>query len=288
MNVVVTIDGREAIPVRAIPFMTGWTVSPDTLVDELRGSREMPKLRDPKAYPLTERGPAKAMLPKEWDAVAADIRALSERLRTEYGSGKSEVEYSAWREQSIRCLPKAVLVWRDEFEASFQRGYNRYHWSIEAERDGDRDLTVNPVIPDNLCGAIMEGFERFLTGAEASVAPPHCAEPPAPSDREPGQPLSAAQALLLKIVEELGKYAKDIEQDFDRNAMPGPLGGTPDEEGSFHWLCAQIDPLFRKSQRQFERYRSGICAVKPFAQESDFYRRALPHMAPLFAPTTPK
>ena len=31
MNVVVLIDGREAIPVRAIPFVTGWWLSPDLL-----------------------------------------------------------------------------------------------------------------------------------------------------------------------------------------------------------------------------------------------------------------
>jgi hypothetical protein len=31
MSVVVSINGREAIPVRAIPYVTGWDVSPDML-----------------------------------------------------------------------------------------------------------------------------------------------------------------------------------------------------------------------------------------------------------------
>ena len=38
LNVIITIEGREAVPVRAIPFLTNWEVlSPDELAQALMG-----------------------------------------------------------------------------------------------------------------------------------------------------------------------------------------------------------------------------------------------------------
>lgn len=94
--------------------------------------------------------------------------------------------------------------------------------------------------------------------------------------RKPGK----APARLSEILEALEQYASASDQEFDRQAMPGPLGETFDERGSFHWLCASIDPVFRKSKSAFKKHRTGICAVQPYAQKSSFYRLALPHITP--------
>jgi hypothetical protein len=40
MSVVVSINGREAIPVRAIPYVTGWDVSPDMVAQSLANSSD--------------------------------------------------------------------------------------------------------------------------------------------------------------------------------------------------------------------------------------------------------
>ncbi|MBK8115693.1 MAG: hypothetical protein IPK44_14840 [Candidatus Accumulibacter sp.] len=95
--------------------------------------------------------------------------------------------------------------------------------------------------------------------------------------------MTAKQAGLLKIVEALERYAEETKQPFERQAMPGPLGNSFNDEGSFHWLCAQLDRTFMKAPTTFETYRARICAVAKYAKKSDFYRSALPHIAPIFS-----
>lgn len=108
-----------------------------------------------------------------------------------------------------------------------------------------------------------------------------------PSKKRPGRLKSEAPILLAKILDALDEFAASNNEPFDRQAMPGPLGVDWEEKGSFHWLCASIDPIFRKSKATFERYRNGgtgigKCALAPWAgaRPSDFYSRALPVIAP--------
>jgi hypothetical protein len=50
MSVVVSINGREAIPVRAIPYVTGWDVSPDMVAQSLANSSDGVRLDRLTAY----------------------------------------------------------------------------------------------------------------------------------------------------------------------------------------------------------------------------------------------
>lgn len=96
-----------------------------------------------------------------------------------------------------------------------------------------------------------------------------------------GRKPSDAPALLARILAALEIYAAETGQDFDRNAMPGPLGESADEEGSFHWLCARLYPgTFNRAKSTFAGHRAGLCAVAPYAKPTDFYRQALPRIAP--------
>lgn len=95
--------------------------------------------------------------------------------------------------------------------------------------------------------------------------------------RRPGD----APAMLAHILEALDSYAAATGQDFDRRAMPGPLGESFDDEGSFHWLCASLYPgTFKRAKATFEKHRAGTCALGSYAKPTDFYRLALPHIAP--------
>lgn len=103
------------------------------------------------------------------------------------------------------------------------------------------------------------------------------AKPHKPRGRKP----SDARTLLGQILDALDSYAAATGQDFDRNAMPGPLGESYDDEGSFHWLCARIHPrTFKREKPTFAKHRAGLCALAPYAKPTDFYRLALPHIAP--------
>ena len=100
------------------------------------------------------------------------------------------------------------------------------------------------------------------------------------SKKKPGRPPSNAPGRLVVILNALEQFAASTEEAFNRQAMPGPIGKDWHDEGSFHWLCAKIDPVFRKAKATFEKHRSGLCAVGQYAKLTDFYLRALPVIAP--------
>jgi len=80
MNVVVFVRNREAIPVRALPFVTGWTLSPDVVAKELAESQDSalpPRLLKLRAYQEKEKGELIELLPKEWDAIGKRLEVLS-------------------------------------------------------------------------------------------------------------------------------------------------------------------------------------------------------------------
>jgi len=172
MNVVVLIDGREAIPVRAIPFVTGWKVSPDALVMSLGHTAECIRLERLTAHQLLPGGSHAAVLPREWDGVGSDLVALSKELQAE--SDDCDVTKPVWRRQSIRLLPGGVFVWKDEFEESFRRAYDPASPTgpllIDEPRAGDLDLTFTPMIPEELRHEILAGFRCDADGRRMTVA----------------------------------------------------------------------------------------------------------------------
>ncbi|MBK6294567.1 MAG: hypothetical protein IPF55_09915 [Rhodoferax sp.] len=83
MNVVFEINGREAIPVRAIPYVTGWRwprgISPDSLAKTLgiHPNERTPfdGLRTSSAYKMYL-GKAVAVRPEEWNMVSSSWKAF--------------------------------------------------------------------------------------------------------------------------------------------------------------------------------------------------------------------
>lgn len=138
-------------------------------------------------------------------------------------------------------------------------------------------------------GLECEANIRLAEAAEAEVAriqaelggEPHQGEAAAKPYRPRGRKPSDAPVLLVHILDALESYAAATGQDFDRKRMPGPLGESFDDEWSFHWLCAYLYPrTFKRAKETFEKHRAGICALGNYAKQTDFYRRALPHIAP--------
>lgn len=158
MNVIFVIQGKEAIPIRALPFVTGWTMSPDVVsttfahVDSWRKN-----LRAMSVFHLKSDGSYSALLPKEWDGVMAELLSLSNmyQMDEKFEGGN----YVAWRRDSIPILPPSCFVWRDEFEAAFNADYSKYKYSIVDEREGDRELNFSPLVPERLESSVMQGFE---------------------------------------------------------------------------------------------------------------------------------
>ena len=174
MNVVIQINGRDAIrrdaiPVRAIPFLTSWQkFSPDVLAavlaqfdDAILGNG----MRGLTAYRMGDDGVC--AIPAYWwsSFVYRELSALSDNIRSRQDT--QETGYQEWREQSIRILPAGVFVWRDEFEAGYARALDRWQRVAGSVLDS-LVLNLRPDIPPKYSTSlILEGFNT-----QAPAPPP--------------------------------------------------------------------------------------------------------------------
>lgn len=160
MKTIIQINNQDVIPIRAIPYVTGWKISPDKLLLTL-AHQEMPIQFDSLyAYNISENNEYVKILPKEWDNVYAVNKNLSSLLsRNQFNSDEG---YAAWIVESIKLLPAACFVWKDEFEAAFNLTYLHSPLHILNERTGDRELNFSPLVPPELESVVMAGF-KILT-----------------------------------------------------------------------------------------------------------------------------
>jgi len=152
------INGREAIPVRQIPFLVGWNpLAPDSLAHLFAGTHPIHKGWTLSSHRVDENGklwPARA----EWWWDWADmLDALSIRMQ------RAGAHESDWKRESIRLLPAGCIVWRDEFKAEYKRNFGRYKsFTIPAA------YRLNPSPEDEV--TLDELVEEFLAGTAGDDA----------------------------------------------------------------------------------------------------------------------
>ena len=167
MNVVVVIEGREAIPVRAIPLLTDWEVlSPDELAQALTGEDEFSRsFRDLTAYRLVG---GVAVSQRWWaNGPVRKLQALTERIK--HTEITHEIGYDQWKSESLPLLPDGVYLWRDEFERCFWHKFGpdgETEWVLTEGGSTRRpkkefiELDFDPFIQDPEVGRmVMEGFK---------------------------------------------------------------------------------------------------------------------------------
>ena len=149
MNVIVTIEGKEAIPVRAIPLLTDWEVlSPDECANAFAGAEHaVPHLEGLPTFRLNADGRHEAISPRWWaNWIVRALDACSERITA--GQASHEVGYQQWRQEALVLLPAGVFVWRESFEAAYQHEYGpdslRVRFSEQAYQAETYDLNFNP------------------------------------------------------------------------------------------------------------------------------------------------
>lgn len=173
MNVVITIDGREAVPVRALPFAAGRRrdgtsrLSPDDMArvaaqqDAFHGSM-------PFATYHIVNGVPQPVASSQWGQFVIKLKALAARLEAEQRN--YEESYAKWMDDSIPLLPAGVFVWLDEFQAWFARTRPLVVEGIPSPDDDGEieyyqesdDLHFSPLVPQQLCQCIREGFETLF------------------------------------------------------------------------------------------------------------------------------
>ncbi|MET0107214.1 MAG: hypothetical protein ABW072_19030 [Sedimenticola sp.] len=156
----IEIENRPIIPVRLVPFVTGWDFPPDSLVRMLAHRDGFNRVHLD-SYHLDADGSHHPILAKEWDTRLADLEILTGTLKA---SEKVEDEhYPVWREKSIRMLPAATFVWLDELEDVWCTVFSKEWMTLPNERQGDRELNLSPLIDSNMADIIYEGFESLIS-----------------------------------------------------------------------------------------------------------------------------
>lgn len=181
MNVILTIENKEAIPVRALAYVSNWVADPDEIVHACAtpptkkvGSTSIRNRRALPAY-LVSGSAFRSMLSVEWEPFIVALGCLEKRLKAD-----ERVDGENWercRKQAVLQLPDGAFVWLDEFQRWFSNtrplketatlSNNGVDDSFENESDA---LNLDPVIPPEFREAIFSGLERYLVAdREAAV-----------------------------------------------------------------------------------------------------------------------
>ncbi len=173
MNVIELIEGREAIPLRAVPYLSDWQVmTPESLVLALAGDEVYFMFEGLSAY-RQEGGTITPFRMRYWDRVALAMKAAEDRI------GHGEISHSDGKEQSrqklLKLLPPGAFVWRDEFEPRYLRKCRVPYFSLyesaltafvqmePAERAEMTAIDFDPFIQDEELCVVMEGFKPQQT-----------------------------------------------------------------------------------------------------------------------------
>lgn len=182
MELAVNIDGRDALPVRAIPYVTGWSLHPDNIARFFaRAGGNLQNLGTLCAYRFHSGGVVEVRA-KQWDPVFDNVRALMAQLKKRFPTARGNTPdprgKDAWREQSSLRLPAGVFVWVDEFEPAYRDDFAPEIQSLLNEREGDRDLIDAPWLEGVAKETVLEGFEtceqraRSGAGSEGKAIDP--------------------------------------------------------------------------------------------------------------------
>ena len=138
------VDGslRDAVPVRAIPFITGSSWSP------LITAGQLATRTDYEGYNLRAYlSPANQILAKEWDPIVAEQSKIEEDAPSSMDRLK----------RAITALPPDCFVWADDLDYV----WGEYQRDIDGgTRHGDAYLTYEPMISPDLKALVLQGFKQ--------------------------------------------------------------------------------------------------------------------------------
>ena len=228
MNVVVMIQGREAIPVRAIPLLTDWeTMDSGVIADVLAWDKAYKEFPGLQAFDIDDSlHPIKARLWK--NLVCQQMKALNESIKAV--EVNDETGLQEWRCRSLEILPAGVFVWRDEFEPLYERRYGPDGESVvspsgvlpEDEHAECVALNFRPHISDPaIRELVMKGFE-CLRGAPVAISP-------SPNDKHVTH-FAAAPVVAETVEQRRARYLVMFETEVKRNKR-GVLQRVADREG---------------------------------------------------------
>ncbi len=172
MDVIIQINGREAIPVRALPWLTRWEFSAEEVAQALARDEGYESFASLESYRL-EQGEIHAVHGGEWrNAVTIAIEELAER----------NLPRDEWERLSMSALPAGVFVWRDEWTAAYNSSPDgpdalaQMGDEADAQDIEDRTLNFSPRVPRDIEVLVTEGFtesgpKKASTGRDPQLKP---------------------------------------------------------------------------------------------------------------------
>lgn len=157
----ILIGKREALPVRAIPYVTGWVASPGKLAKDLSQplSKDSSRLPHLVAYHLVGGVPT-VVAAREWDAVVVKLKAFETALKKQFSD--HDLGYAEWRNAAAEQFPKDAFVWLDEFKPQFDSWREEQEFLVQ--RPGDNELILAPMLDEQVAQIVLEGFVTTPVG----------------------------------------------------------------------------------------------------------------------------
>jgi hypothetical protein len=141
MNVVVNIDGRDALPVWVTPYVTSWRLSPDMLLERLASHNST----FPTAFNLSIHNKPSPLPPAQWNELHKLVQKIERDLTAKNlpeSDGRKE-----WKKRSIEEFwrDESCYVWFDEFEEWYYEKFMKNYYVYD---EGENiKLCLNPKLP---------------------------------------------------------------------------------------------------------------------------------------------
>lgn len=245
-----SIGGRECVPVRLLPFLSGWQpLSPDVLArmfsqQHVFGPRHWWR-KTTCRVDADEAAGFVELKPRDWDGIVDVLAALEARLQQD-DTTPQELLRDEWNRRSVESIPPGVFVWREDLETEYVRMFGRTMvtqlqpdapamtdtdleqvTSVDADeiegvaalsmkRRGDGDLSFSPLLTDDDARVAFAGFEVLLAERGGNLTE---------------SPKVRMQRRLLRL-RELGGDLRPAGDSFHLTGRRGALADLVREEGA--------------------------------------------------------
>ena len=176
VQVVVKILGREALPVWVLPYVTGWNLSPDMLLDRLVNPHHDPTASFPAAFQVGASNNSMLIPREQWEGIYIKVKSIDEQL-TKEGLTLFH-DRDEWRRRSIAELSRhQAYVWLDEFQGWF----NKQLYAHNTLKIGDHgsetegpgvEICLYPFLPQELATCFKEEIKSLAAEMPNDTATP--------------------------------------------------------------------------------------------------------------------
>lgn len=187
MDIVLQVDGREAVPLRALPFAGRWQgkacpvgiasacsqrpegtkwievyldAGPQEVV--VRNREFLP------AFAVSGDGAVRALHPDEWSFCIDEINCLGTKLKGEEATEGENL--STWRRQAIEKLPAGAFVWLDDFKRWLADNSSSDIDEQILDDDPVVEPTLQPLVSSDLEAVLFEGFRAAKPQGERAIS----------------------------------------------------------------------------------------------------------------------